>query len=417
MAYAMIPSVFLMDLASNGASDIIDTQANLLAFLKVYLSGGTNPDGFNYPGFFPQTNADLRGGDWSVAWGPCVYASVSPGSATNAMYVAYSPSLQTYVVGIAATNPISLFDWIFEDGNVDPHFMALWPPKLPFVPRWSTNPIPTTTPAISAATATGISDLLTRPEMRDPNAGFLPDFLKSRTNANATLIFAGHSLAGALSPTLAFYLYPTPQTSGWKDVLVLPSAGATPGNQGFAAAFAAAFAQKADPTSSWFWNIDYANNRDVVPHAWDKLAQVIEGKDPAGNYPSIWGVLQGGTVSVGGSVSFAVKAASLLADNYYTAIPQSWVTPNWGTFSSGNYPPAWVPLPTYTDAAPLATVSQLAQVLEATHVNQYFNYFGVVPPPPMNKAPLKTVTPEIAVRGLAPATTGAVVAAGLSGAS
>lgn len=400
MVYSLIPSVFLMDLASNGASDIIDTQANLVNFLTVYLSGGTNPDGYSYHGFFPETNADLYGGDWSVVWGPCVYARNSPGSATNAMYVACSPSQQTYVVGIAATNPISLFDWIFEDGNVDPHLMAQWPPKLPFVPRWSANPIPTTTPAISAATATGISDLLTRPQMRDPNSGYLPDFLKAKTNANTTLIFAGHSLAGALSPALAFYLYPTPRTSGWKDVLVLPTAGATPGNYGFAAAFAAAFPQKPDATSTgWFWNIDYGNNYDVVPHAWDKLAQVVQGKDSAGNYPSIWGVLKGpGIDTVGGFVSAAVKAASLLADNYYTAIPQTWVTPSWGTFT-GTYPPSWTALPTYSDASPLSTVSELAQVIEATHVNQYFNYFGVEPPPPMNKSPQKTVSPEAAVRG------------------
>jgi hypothetical protein len=401
MTYPLIPTVFMIDMAAGGASDIIDTQPNLVAFLKVYLSGGTNPDGFAYPGFFPATNANLCGGDWSVAWGPCVYVGNSPGTATNAMYVAFSPSRKIYVVAIAATNAYSVFDWIFEDGNVDPHLMTQWPPKLPFVLQASFNPIPTTTPAISAATATGISDLLTRPEMLDPSSGSLQQFLTSKTDANTTLIFAGHSLAGALSPSLAFYLYPTPAASGWKNVLVLPSAGATPGNNGFAAAFAAAFPQQADTTSpGLFWNIDYANNNDVVPHAWDKLAQVVQGTDSAGNYPSIWGVLSGPLFTIGAFVSAVVKAASRLADNYYSAIPQSWVTPAWGTYNGSS----WSALPTYTDTSPLSTVDELAQVIEATHINQYFNYFGVTPPPPMSKSALKTVTPKAALLGQAPAT-------------
>jgi hypothetical protein len=400
MSYPLLPSVSLMEGASTFASDIIDTQPNLLAFLTVYLNGGTNPyNGAKFPGFFTLTNANLYGGDWSAVWGPCVYASESLGTATNAMYVAFSPSKNTYVVCIAGTNPFSAFDWIYEDADIWPFYMAQWPPKLPFVPYLSSPPIPVTVPAVSAATAAGISDLLTQAQMRDPNLGYLAQFLRARRDANATLIFAGHSLAGALAPALAFYLYPTPQTSGWKNIYVLPLAGATPGNYGFRGAFATAYPQTADSTGDWFWNIDYANHYDVVPHGWDKLPQVVQDEDSAGNFPSIWGVLQGpGIETVGYSVSSAMGFGAFLADGYYSAIPQSWVMPPWGHFT-GQGTPTWSPLPTYTDASPLSTWSELAAVIVATHTDQYFKYFGVEPPPPIYKPELKTVSPEAAVLG------------------
>jgi len=397
MSYPLLPSVSLMEAASTFASDLIGTQSDLQAFLQVYLKGGINPyNGSNFPGFFTLTNAKLYGGDWSVVWGPCVYARDSVGTATNAMYVAFSPSQNTYVVCIAGTNPLSSFDWIYEDFDIFPNYAAHWPPKLPFVPFWRVNLIPPTTPALSAATAMGISDLLTQAQMRDPILGSLAQFLKTKTAANATLIFAGHSLAGALAPALALYLYPTPQSSGWKNIFVLSLAGATPGNYGFALAFAAAFPETVDSTGDWSWNIDYANNYDVVPHAWDKLLQVVQDEDNAGNFPSIWGVLQGpGLDTVGYAVSSAMDVGTFLGEFYYYPIPQSWVTPSWGYFSGQT----WSPLPTYTDASPLSTWKELAAVIVATHTDQYFNYFGVEPPPPIYKPELKTVSPEAAVLG------------------
>ena len=392
MAYPLIPSVFLMDIAANGASSIIDSQPNLLKYLEVYLNGGTNPGGYKYPGFFHEMNPKLAGGDWSVAWGPCVYSLIDGLPATNAMYVAFSPKLATYVVCIAATNPISIYDWVMEDGNVDPHLMAPWPPKLPFQIVKRNPPIPTTTPAISAATALGISDLLTQAEMVDAKTGQdMQSFLTAKTDANTTLIFAGHSLAGALSPTLAYYLYPTPATSGWKTVLVLPSAGATPGNAAYAAGFNAAYPQTIDGSSGLAWNTDFANRHDVVPHAWDKLKEVTHGFTTHFNVRSIWGVLKGGDVkSIGIAVWAALNSASVLAGTYYTAIRQQWVRPDWGYWAwTATYPPTWTRLPVYTDNAPLSTVEELGDMIDATHIDQYFNFFGVVPAPKMSVPKLK----------------------------
>jgi len=398
MTYPLIPSVFIMEVASNGGSGIVDSQPNLLKYLQVYLNGGTNPGGFAYQGVFPWANANklFYGGDWSVVWGPCLYCrtnakGVEARTATNAMYVAYCAALNTYLVAIAATNPTSFFDWIVEDGDVLPSMMTAWPPKLPFMPVRHDPPIPRTVPAISAGTAIGISNLLTQPQMVDPKQGDLQSFLASKVDANATLIFGGHSLAGALSPTLANYLYPQPASAGWKQVLVVPTAGATPGNYAYASGYSQTYLPQRDPSSSFVFNVDYANNHDVVPHAWDKLAQVVQPKDADGNYPSIWGVLQGpGRNTVGGFVYLAVIAARLLAGGYYHAITQQWVTPSFGYWDWGtSYPPSWEPLPDYTDAMPMSTTEQLGQMIGATHVDQYYNYFGVVPPPLMQKPPLE----------------------------
>jgi Lipase (class 3) len=403
MSYPLIPSVFLMDVASNGASSIIDTQPNLLKYLQVYLNGGTNPGNYKYAGFFNLMNPNLAGGDWSVVWGPCVYVRSGDVTATNAMYVAHSPSQATYIVCIAATNPISIFDWVVEDAGVDPHYAAPWPPKLPFQPKKRQTPIPTTTPAISAGTAVGISDLLTQKEMIDPTSGQdLQTFLQAKADSNTTLIVGGHSLAGALSPTLAYYLQTTATAGTWKQVLVLPSAGATPGNQAYAQGFNAAFAQSTDPTSGLPWNTDYANHHDVVPHAWDKLDQVVFGLDLDGNFLSIWGKLKGGGLkSVGSLVAGALFGAMALAGGYYTAIRQRWVTPKWGywDWTSGKYPPVWMPLPVYTDQNPLTTLERLGQTIDATHIDQYFNFFGVVPAPKMQVPKLMVSKEAVAASG------------------
>jgi hypothetical protein len=390
MPYPFIPTVFLMNIASNGASNITDTQSNLQQFLQVFLNGGTNPDGYVYEGFFPEMNAQLYGGDWSVKWGPCVYCSAgttTPTSATNAMYVAYSQSLDTYVVAIAATNPLSAFDWIAEDGTVDPHYAASWPPTLPFAIAKQKNP--PSTAAISAATALGISDLLTQPTMIDPAGGDLATFLNANKSSSSTLIFTGHSLAGALSPTLAFYLNQNPANSGWKQVLVLPTAGATPGNQQFADAWIAAFPQQADSTSSFFWNTDNVNQFDVVPHAWNVLQEVAQA--PAGGfYQSIWGVMAD---PAGGTVYDALQGAIALSNGYYQPITQQWFEPSFGYWNwpqlmpgTSGYPPAWASLPNYTSTSPLSSMTEFGQIIIATHIDQYSNIFGIMPPPKMQHA-------------------------------
>lgn len=391
MAYDIVQTVFLLNVASNGVSSISETQSDLQSDLAVYLNGGTTSAGKNFAGFFPTMNSQLAGGDWAVTWGPCVYSTnpTSAAPAANAMFVAYSASLSTYVVAIAATNPTSLYDWVHEDGEVQAVNQAKWPPTLPYVATthlpWIINP----PAAVSEATATGLSNLLSQPAMTDPKKGTLQSYLASVASSSDTLIFTGHSLAGALSPTVAYYLYPNPSASGWKNVFVLPTAGATPGNGPFAKAFIKAY----PPTSVagvsaayGQWNVDFANQHDVVPHAWNQLSAVVSTTpDTDGNYTSIFGVLNAG---LGKDLNTAIKAAKDLAlGGDYTNLSQATFNPAWGAWSwqqnadgSWQYPPTWTTLPPYTDANP-ATAADLGSIIRMTHIDQYFNFFNVIPGP------------------------------------
>ena len=394
--YDIVQTAFLMSMVADEVSGIAATEAQLQSYLSAALSGGTDPLGTPFGGFFPLTNPRLAGGDWSVVWGPCVY-SLTPAIAnysTNAMYVAYSASLSTYVVAIAGTNPDSLYDWIQEDGDVSAIYMAKWPFALPFVRTthlpWVINP----PPAVSAATALGVSNLLC--DMTDPVNGTLQGFLTHAANPNSTLIVTGHSLAGALAPTLALYLYPKPLTSGWKQVLVLPLAGASPGNAPFAALFNAAYPPVASDVAAPYgnWNTDYANMHDLVPHAWNQLDAVISGLDPAGNFPSMYGVMN---TIIGVGVTDVVDTAKALAvGGGYQNLTQFKFTPDWGYWAwtenpdgSWQYPPVWTTLTTYTDANPIASVEALGALIDAAHIDQYYNFFGVVPTQQM-----PTSTPE-----------------------
>ena len=392
MPYDIVQSTFLMGMAADGGSGIAANQFTLQAALSTALNGGTDPIGTQFGGFFPSTNPQLAGGDWSFVWGPCVY-SVKPTAAcyaTNAMYVAYSPSLSTYVVAVAGTNPQSLYDWIREDGDVSATSMAKWPFAVPFLRTihlpWLFDP----PPAVSAATAQGVSNLLT--QMVDPHSGALQNFLTHAASPTSTLIFTGHSLAGALAPTLAMYLYPQPTSTPWHQVLVLAMAGASPGNQPFADLFTAAgaFPPIASGVGGPYgnWNTDYANEHDVVPHAWNALGAVISDPNPAGNYPSIYGVMD---PTLGKPVLDAINAAKALPfGGHYRHVTQGWFTPDWGSWTwtqnidgSWQYPPVWNALPPYTDATPMSSLDAFAAAVLAAHIDQYYNFFGVTPSPRM----------------------------------
>ncbi len=373
MAYDLVQSVFLMNMAANGVASYINTQPMLQTYLLNYLNGGSDPMRGTFKGFFPSLNSgsnSLIDGNWSVVWGPgvCLKPNMVSGEAANAMYVAYSPSQNKYVVAIAATNPASTYDWMSEDADVAPKFMAKWPPTLPFVRESNDPPLGNSGPAISAATALGLSNLLTDPGMRDPKTNTtLAEFLqqlpqnKSLWKKDAIIIFTGHSLAGALSPTLAFYLrnYGTgDRLNHFKDVWVLPTAGATPGNDQFAAKWNAAFLPPATGSKTIEnWNTDIASKNDIVPHAWDQLSGWVKLliTDPT-QYDSPWGkiILELGAILI----SLQTAAVNRAAGGKYTKLNQNVLSPTetayqWTFDFSGNqwnYPPKLVPFPIATKA-------------------------------------------------------------------
>ncbi|MGE5515365.1 MAG: lipase family protein [Bacteroidota bacterium] len=204
-------------------------------------------------------------GEWSLVWGPAVWQHPFDlrGYSDNAIAVFHNAASDTTVCAIAATNANSIFDWAVEDFWVSDKV------------RWQYSPADGV-PWLSAATNFGIGMLLT---LRDPQTGaFLPDYLNSEASTGTSLIFAGHSLAGALSPSLAMLLYGTQSArQEWKQVLVYPTAGASPGNAAFARAFAEQFPPQTTGSQPWQrWNTLLWNRLDVVPHAWclDRMVKV-----------------------------------------------------------------------------------------------------------------------------------------------
>jgi hypothetical protein len=386
MTYDIVQTTFLLSMAANKASGSpADNQATLQQRLETYLNGDKTQDGF-----FTQMNPYLVGGDWKAVWGPCVYGP--SGEAVNAMFVAHSDKLATYVVAIAGTNFESLSDWEKQDDDVDPEFMVEWSQyKPPFEkkkhPAWPTPP----PPAISAATAQGVSNLMT--QLNDRSGVSIDKYLSSVVNNKGdkeTLIFCGHSLGGALAPTLALYLYPEPSKSGWKKVLVLPTAGASPGNQQFAALFNNAYPRVSEVNTLYgSWNTDYANECDVVPHAWNQLNGVITGTTEKNNYNSIYGVM---SKDLGKCLLRKIESIEgKVKDGGYMNLNQTPFQPEWGHWRRNltgqiERPPQWEKSRTYTDSNPMRT-DELYAVLRNGHIDQYQRFFKVEPLPLLRPKP------------------------------
>lgn len=232
----------------------------------------------------PSSDSISTIGNWKLEWGPLVKGpETDSGIPQNAVFVASSTDAapagqgimgqKVYVVAIAATNPYSMIDWIVEDGLVDKvvDFTTFEPQDIQDADR----PNDATTPYISKGTALGVKDIATL----YPHKGALGvsetlvDFLSSipaDDAGTATLIFTGHSLAGALSPTLAAYLQRKGLLGKFGQVLVFPTAGATPGNGQFAGYFADNFKPVSTDLDAAYasWNVMHWNHLDVVPHAW-----------------------------------------------------------------------------------------------------------------------------------------------------
>lgn len=220
-------------------------------------------------------------------------------------------------------------------------------------------------------------------------------------------------------------------------VFVLATAGPTPGTQGFANLFftpaAAPVIGALDPiltvypplpppaatgsyapvatdapqsAATWqfsYWNVIYANTYDVVPRAWNALANLVQqpNSTSGGNCPSFFG--GGLTLS---PVKFPLDlvapgpdAYTLVTDvmgtsgyvgdstNYYVPcllhVPFNGVFGDWT--SSGTYPPApWTPaVPT----GPVSSLGDLKSVILNAHLGQYPSAFLGYPCPTIENVP------------------------------
>jgi hypothetical protein len=196
------------------------------------------------------TTLEPQIGSWELVWGPAVYELPTSNRPDNTMFVVSGNG--QLVVAVAGTNPYSFLDWIVEDFLVTPQ-----------VP-WLTGSPFSLERKVSLGTFIGLSVLQTlTPGPGQPGAGvLLKDFLASQVGAPITINVAGHSLGGALSPTLALWL--SDVRAGWDPagnatLSVLPSAGPTAGN--------AAFAHYSDSQIGAQVTRLY-NPLDIVPKAW-----------------------------------------------------------------------------------------------------------------------------------------------------
>ena len=214
-------------------------------------------------------------GNWKTIWGPAVYVNDNDNIADNSMFAAQNQSTGDIVVGIAGTNPVSKYDIDTEDLGVGTTV------QFPSAPEGAW---------VAQGTWDGVGIL---EGMTDPTTGqTLIDFLNTHNATNANLIFAGHSLGGALTPVFALDLVVNQKldTASFSNVYTYPTAGPTPGNQAFADFYATKFA--ASSGSGWqVWNQNVWNTIDVVPHAWNLLSEVPSLYQPLGTVTCVQKIL------------------------------------------------------------------------------------------------------------------------------
>ncbi|HEX7155169.1 MAG TPA: hypothetical protein VF618_27115 [Thermoanaerobaculia bacterium] len=344
--YSLQQMTFVLSVLSNGAASKKGTVSELEQILSSSINAALTSSTFT----------QYIGTDWSVVWGPIVSQESGSSYADNAMYVAHSPSQNAYVVAIAGTNFLSKFDVEVEDADV-----TLVDYQGP------------------AQIATGTLDGITALEaMSDPNQGTLLAFLNGLPDSTQ-LIFAGHSLGGALAPALVVDLIlKQGLKNSFSNVMTFPTAGPTPGNSDYALLYQIMFFYQ-PPFPPWFppglgqlrtpkeeadasapawqtWNKVIWNSLDVVPHAWNQLAAI----------PTIYGDQLPADTCIQSLVTYATNC--ILGSNVFAQLPNVEVP---GFFVLNN-----------ADGGTAQFVSEVV----AQHIPQYFQMIvpelaGVLPSP------------------------------------
>ncbi|TMA22308.1 MAG: lipase family protein [Deltaproteobacteria bacterium] len=194
-------------------------------------------------------------GPWKLVWGPGVFQVVPGAIPANTMFVAEHEETGELFVSIAGTNPFSAYAWFVEDFEVSE------------TRAWGYGSAPGIA-ALSTGTLKGLLALQGMvPRTGIPGANVtLENFLAERFAAEGNpveMTVSGHSLGGALSPTLALWLLDTQMQ--WDPhnratISVYAFAGPTPGNDAFASYFDTRFGNRVHRV---------ANPLDVVTHAWN----------------------------------------------------------------------------------------------------------------------------------------------------
>lgn len=279
---------FALSLASNALQDRKAPLASLQAAIEQLVPS------------YIQKGADQGLKGWDVVWGPTVWKHPMPPKKDpitgpdNTWYIANNPTsvfpdgtFNTYVVAIAGT--ASTYGWWDEDFRVN--YVVDF---LEFAKNIASPPKPAARPIndakntyVALGTAGGVFALLsTKAPTSAKNPGkTVVDFLSS-IPPQSRVIFTGHSLGGALSPTLALILQ---VSKGLQNVYTYPTAGPTPGNGNFVKLFTSKNPSQSTGPHIWqAWNGNLYNKLDVVPQAWSteqKADQTLH------NVPGLWGKL------------------------------------------------------------------------------------------------------------------------------
>jgi hypothetical protein len=218
--------------------------------------------------------------DWNVVWGPASFTLPEGILQDNAMFVVEQISQPgNLIVAIRGTNGDSILDWIVDDTDVWTKLPWVHPPGGALASQAQ----------ISRATHDALDVLLNKllPTEGQGGCGLsLEAFLAARVSQGMRISFTGHSLAGALSPTLALWFKQRQGLAGGWDadgkatISVVAFAGATPGNAAFAELFDAQLGAAC---------MRIHNERDIVPHAWDALGMGSVGElyESAGISPNV----------------------------------------------------------------------------------------------------------------------------------
>jgi len=237
----------------------------------------------------------LIGDSWELAWGPGIFQSSGSSAADNAIYLVRDKVNSVYVIAIAGTNPASKYD-ITEDLAIE--YPLAWP-------YGGNAPAGT---LIAPGTQDGVNALLS---LESGGLTLLAYLQNVDAASSSTLIFTGHSLGGALAPTLALALAQQGfDPSAWQAVYVYPTAGPTAGNSAFATFFSQIFPQPAAGPQQWqVWNADLANSLDVVPQAW--------GENTLASIPDLYAP----NITASREITYAVtKAEKFAQGTNYTRI-------------------------------------------------------------------------------------------------
>lgn len=342
-------------------------------------------------------------GVWKRVWGPCVFQADKDCSgksrvskvADHVMYVAYNTSANCYVVAVAGTNGNKDGDHNWYDTDcLDSNVTVTAGFPLGINPTTGETPDTRNVGYVSQGAAWGTTNLL---NMQDPKTQkTIQSFLKDSESSQGTLIFAGHSLGGSLSPTLALWLYPNAFAAArWGALYVLPTAAPSTGDRGFVNVFSAIFPPTAirGITRYGFWNQVIWNQYDVVPHGWTNLMNIQPFNVPN---DVVWDYVQGKSCQTlyGPLSGFDADFVYGVIDAQYQLLP----SPNpYVKLPSQMFTPS--PLPAKPSSA-----SDFLNTVGQQHIDAYDSFFGVTPTGTKLKVSLVTPAPGDAATTQAHAT-------------